>query len=310
VEEAIAVAFSQDANAVREAAMLTGDSGAAAILAQRGALHEAQPVLFAPIKVMLASPEESGEDIWERLAQGSAGGPPARPSASIWLEDKYDGIRAQLHRSHERAEIFTRDLKRITEQFPEVISAARSMKDDVILDGEIIAYAEDRKLTFHDLQKRLGRRDQGDLFISSDITVRFVAFDILWQNGAGLLHEPLETRRAHLERLELPPLIQRIAISSAGSAAEIESAFHAARRVGNEGLIAKDRLSPYTPGRRGKTWLKLKKAFSTLDVVVVKAEQGHGKRSHVLSDYTFAVRDEESGALKVIGKAYSGLTDV
>ena len=195
-------------------------------------------------------------------------------------------------------EIFTRDLKRITEQFPEVVAAARSMKDEVILDGEIIAYAEDKKLTFHDLQKRLGRRDQGDLFISSDITVRFVAFDILWQDGTGLLHEPLETRRAHLERLDLPPLLQRIAISSAGSAAEIESAFHAARRAGNEGLIAKDRHSPYTPGRRGKTWLKLKKAFSTLDVVVVKAEQGHGKRSHVLSDYTFAVRDEESGALQ------------
>jgi DNA ligase-1 len=321
VEEAVALAFSQNADAVREAAMLAGDTGSAAVLAQRGALHEAQPALFAPIKVMLASPEESAEDIWERLAQGSAGVPPvsvlnaagapaALPPASIWLEDKYDGIRAQLHRSHDRAEIFTRDLKRITEQFPEIISAARLMKDEVILDGEIIAYAEDRKLTFHDLQKRLGRRDQGDLFISSDITVRFVAFDILWHGGAGLLHEPLETRRAHLERIELPPLIQRITISSAGSAAEIESAFHAARRVGNEGLIAKDRHSPYTPGRRGKTWLKLKKAFSTLDVVVVKAEQGHGKRSHVLSDYTFAVRDEMSGALKIIGKAYSGLTDV
>jgi DNA ligase-1 len=284
-------------------------------------LHEAQPALFAPIKVMLASPEESAEHIWERLAQGSddippssasnaAGETPALPPASIWLEDKYDGIRAQLHRSHDRAEIFTRDLKRITEQFPEIVSSALSMKDEVILDGEIIAYAEDRKLTFHDLQKRLGRRDQGDLFISSDITVRFVAFDMLWHDGTGLLHEPLETRRAHLERLDLPPLIQRIAISSAGSSAEIESAFHAARRAGNEGLIAKDRHSPYTPGRRGKTWLKLKKTFSTLDVVVVKAEQGHGKRSHVLSDYTFAVRDEASGALKVIGKAYSGLTDV
>jgi DNA ligase-1 len=103
-------------------------------------------------------------------------------------------------------------------------------------------------------------------------------------------------------------LLERIAVHQATSPEEIESAFMAARRAGNEGLIAKDQYSHYSPGRRGKAWLKLKKAFSTLDVVVVKAEQGHGKRSHVLSDYTFAVRDE-LGTLRTIGKSYSGLTD-
>lgn len=317
VEEAVAKAFAQDADAVREAAMLTGDTGNAAVLAKQGILGEAQPALFVPIKVMLASPEETAEDIWERLtapakdASDPESPPLTRlPSSEIWLEDKFDGIRAQLHRSHDRVEIFTRDLKCITGQFPEIARAAAGMKGEIILDGEIIAYAEDKKLTFHDLQKRLGRRDQGDLFISSDITVRYVVFDLLWHNGTGLLRTPLEERRLHLEQLALPSGLQRIAVSRVGSAAEVESAFHAARRAGNEGLIAKDHLSLYTPGRRGKTWLKLKKAFSTLDVVVVKAEQGHGKRSHVLSDYTFAVRDEASGALKVVGKAYSGLTDV
>jgi DNA ligase-1 len=90
----------------------------------------------------------------------------------------------------------------------------------------------------------------------------------------------------------------------------VEACFLAARKRGNEGLIAKDPRSPYQPGRRGKAWLKLKKAFATLDVVVVKVEQGHGKRSHVLSDYTFAVKDEADGTLKVIGKAYSGLSDL
>jgi DNA ligase-1 len=337
VDEAVALAFSQDPQALREAAMLTGDSGSAAVLAQRGRLDDAQPALFVPIKVMLASPEETSEAIWERLTEEpketkkgkegaleapaasstrsfspsfvSFGNPPGN-APSVWLEDKFDGIRAQLHRAKGRAEIFTRDLKRITDQFPEIATAALSMDDDVILDGEIIAWAENKKLTFHDLQKRLGRRDQGDLFISSDITVKYVVFDILWHNGAGLLRETLETRRQHLEGLQLPANLQRIIVHSAGSAAEIESAFHAARRAGNEGLIAKDRNSLYTPGRRGKTWLKLKKAFTTLDVVVVKAEQGHGKRSHVLSDYTFAVRDEATDTLKVIGKAYSGLTDV
>lgn len=333
VEEAVAKAFSEEPSAVREAAMLTGDSGSAATLAQRHVLHEAQPALFVPIKVMLASPEETAEDIWQRLTappeeeesiSEDTGAPVPAPVAilpslskktqgsepSVWLEDKFDGIRAQLHQSQGRAEIFTRDLKRVTDQFPEIAKAAATMKDEIILDGEIIAYAEDKKLTFHDLQKRLGRRDQGDLFITSDITVRYVAFDILWRNGTGLLREPLETRRKQLEKVTFPGGFQRIAVSMVNSADEVEDAFHMARRAGNEGLIAKDPHSLYTPGRRGKTWLKLKKAFSTLDVVVVKAEQGHGKRSHVLSDYTFAVRDEDSGALKVIGKAYSGLTDV
>ena len=138
--------------------------------------------------------------------------------------------------------------------------------------------------------------------------MRYVAFDLLWQNGVSLLDRPLQERRAALETLALPEPLGRIEVVQADSAEAIEAAFHAARRRGNEGLIAKDAQSAYRPGRRGKAWLKLKKAFATLDVVVVKAEQGHGKRSQVLSDYTFAVRDE-AGALRVIGKAYSGLTD-
>lgn len=303
VEEAVAKAFDQEAELIREAAMLTGDIGQAATLARRNALTEAQPSVFTPIKVMLASPEETAEDIWKRLTSAAESG------GSVWLEDKFDGIRAQLHVSSGRVEIFSRDLNRITHQFPEIVTQAAAITGSAILDGEIIAFAENKKLTFHDLQRRLGRKTQGDLFIPSDITVKYVIFDILWRDGVSLLRESLEARRRHLDAIKLPKLLERIALLEANSPEETESAFHAARRNGNEGLIAKDRHSPYTPGRRGKTWLKLKKAFSTLDVVVVKAEQGHGKRSHVLSDYTFAVRDEASGELKVIGKAYSGLTD-
>ncbi|HEY1081642.1 MAG TPA: ATP-dependent DNA ligase [Prosthecobacter sp.] len=301
IEEAVASAFDQKADDVREAAMLSGDIGHAAVLARRAALQEAKPRPFVPLKVMLASPEETASDIWERLAdqEGRSG---------VWLEDKYDGIRAQLHATQGRVEIYTRDLKPIGLQFPEVSRAAQALENEVILDGEIIAYAEDKKLSFFDLQKRLGRRDQADLFLPSDITVRYVVFDLLWKNGTSLLALPLEERRKLLEALPLPPGMALIDVRQAGSEADIEAAFMAARRRNNEGLIAKDPASPYSPGRRGKSWLKLKKAFATLDVVVVKAEQGHGKRSHVLSDYTFAVRDEH-GTLRTIGKAYSGLTD-
>lgn len=310
VEEAVATAFDQEAEAVREAAMLTGDLGQAAVLARAGRLQEAAPRLFVPIKVMLASPEESAEAIWQRLAgeDPPTGQPPDAAGPRVWLEDKFDGIRAQLHAGPGRAELFSRDLKPVGTQFPELLAAAADLQDSVILDGELIAEAADRRLSFFDLQKRLGRRDQGDLFLPSDIRVRYVAFDLLWQNGVSLLDRPLQERRAALEALHLPEPLGRIEVVQAGSAEAIEAAFHAARRRGNEGLIAKDPCSAYRPGRRGKAWLKLKKAFATLDVVVVKAEQGHGKRSQVLSDYTFAVRDE-AGALRVIGKAYSGLTD-
>jgi len=301
VEEAVAAASEQSADEVREAAMLCGDIGRAAILAKRDRLHEAVPRPMVPVKIMLASPEETAADIWQRLAVAESEG--------VWLEDKFDGIRAQLHRTHEGVEIYTRDLKPISVQFPEIAQTARSLNGEVILDGEIIAYAEDKKLSFFDLQKRLGRRDQADLFMPSDITVRYVVFDLLWKDGRSLLEQPLTERRKELEGLALPAGIVLIDVQRAASDVEIEAAFMAARRRNNEGLIAKDPTSAYTPGRRGKSWLKLKKAFATLDVVVVKAEQGHGKRSHVLSDYTFAVRDEQ-GSLRVIGKAYSGLTDV
>lgn len=323
IEEAIAAAFEQDADTVREAAMLCGDIGRAAVLAKQGRVQEAQPRAFVPIKVMLASPEETAADIWERMISPQRTPRNTQDSSSVsfvplcdlcgeirnlWLEDKFDGIRAQLHRTADRVEIFTRDLKPIGLQFPEVLRAAASLADEVILDGEIIAYAEDKKLSFFDLQKRLGRRDQADLFLPSDVSVHYVVFDLLWRNGESLLEQSLQQRRAQLEQITMPEGMSLIEVQQVSSVEAIEAAFMAARRRGNEGLIAKDAASTYSPGRRGKSWLKLKKAFATVDVVVVKAEQGHGKRSHVLSDYTFAVRDD-AGALRVIGKAYSGLTD-
>jgi len=137
-----------------------------------------------------------------------------------------------------------------------------------------------------------------------------VVFDLLWLNGKGLLNEPLAERRRRLESLAPWPASLRLAqITPAGSIQEIEAAFETARARGNEGLMIKDPESFYCPGRRGLAWLKLKKAFATLDCVVIGAEYGHGKRNQVLSDYTFAVRDEKTGELKTIGKAYTGLTD-
>jgi len=306
VDEAIARAFDAQLDDVKEANMLLGDIGRAAILAKQGELNRAELSLFRPIKCMLASPEPTAEAIWARFIEESSGG-------VVYIEDKFDGIRAQVHRDSTRVEIFSRDLKRITDQFPEIAEHACVFSADVILDGEIIAFDEGRRLTFFDLQKRLGRKNEtADLFAvaSADVPVVFVAFDLLFLDGRSLLKTPLQDRRELLRALKLAPQFQVSEVASANSAGAIEREFKNARLRSNEGLMIKDPESFYSPGRRGMFWFKLKKELATLDVVVVAAELGHGKRNHVLSDYTFAVRDESTDELLPIGKAYSGLTDL
>jgi len=309
VEEAISRAFEVELEQVKEANMLLGDIGATALLASQKQLDRAELSIFRPIKCMLATPEPTAEAIWERFSDGAQ----AQTATTVFVEDKFDGIRAQLHRNSKRAEIYSRDLRRITDQFPELAEQARKFDVDLILDGEIVAFEQGRKLTFFDLQKRLGRKTDGaDLFAaaSADVPVAFIAFDLLWLNGRSLLKTVLQERRELLRDLKLPAQFQIAEVFAAHSAAEIEERFQQARRRLNEGLMVKDPNSFYTPGARGRFWFKLKKELATLDVVVVGAEFGHGKRNKVLSDYTFAVRDETSGELLPIGKAYSGLTDV
>ena len=300
LEEAVAAAFAQEGQAVREAHMLLGDLGEVAALARAGELGKAKLTPFVPVKVMLASPEETAEDLVARLG-----------TAPMWLEHKYDGIRAQLHKQGDEVSLFSRDLRNLDEEFPELLEDVRALPHDFILDGELMAYAAGKKLTFFDLQKRLGRtKGQGDLFLGASIPIRFVVFDLLYFEGVDLLKKPLEERRGVLEQLERSAMLNLIEVERGESAEEINAAFKRAKMAGNEGLIAKDPASLYSPGRRGKSWLKLKKAMPTLDCVVVKAQQGHGRRAEVLSDYTFAVRDKVSGELRTIGKAYSGLTDL
>jgi DNA ligase-1 len=331
VEEAVARAFKVAADDVRRANLLLGNIGATAELARQNALASATVVSFRPIKFMLASAEATAADIWRRahatvaaaVSRRQKHDPGTRENAALpvpangglttaaplWLEDKYDGIRCQLHKVGSRVALYSRDLKDITATFPELASAARALDADVILDGEILAMRGEQVLPFADLQKRLGRRE-GDLFLGEEIPIKFVAFDLLWRNGESHLNRPLRERRSGLEALApWPEQFHLAQITTARSVDEIETAFAAARARNNEGLMAKDPESVYLPGRRGLAWLKLKKAFATLDCVVVGAEYGHGKRKDVLSDYTFAVRDDSTGELKTIGKAYSGLTD-
>ena len=309
VEEALIISFQADDSEFRQANMLTGDLGRTAVLAKEGRLSEAMLTPLVPIRCMLASPLERNEADDTLKFADLPFSPP------FWLEPKYDGIRAQLHKVGGEVGLFSRDLRPLDGEFPELIEAAAALAGDFVLDGELIAYAEGRKLGFADLQKRLGRlRAEGDLFMESaegaaSVPLRYVAFDLLWADGESLLKAPLRLRRERLEKIPLEGMFGRIEVFRADNAGEVEAVFKSALQQDHEGLIAKELTGVYSPGRRGKSWIKLKGVMPTLDCVVTFAEQGHGRRAGVLSDYTFSVRDEASGELRVLGKAYSGLTD-
>lgn len=295
VEDAIAAAFEVRPAELRRAHQLVGDIGKLAVAARHGRLEALQVALFHPLKPMLATAEASAEAIAQRVGN------------ELWIEDKFDGIRAQAHRSEERAALYSRDLKDVSGQFPEVIAALRQLPGTLILDGELLAHREGTALPFFDLQRRLGRKELSEEVLSG-VPVALFAFDLLYQDGEALLDHPFRERRARLEALPQVPGLY-LSPLRVRRAADLETEFAVAKSRANEGLMVKAPDSPYVPGRRGMSWLKYKKPLEPLDVVVTGVEYGHGRRREVLSDYTFAVRDEASGELVNIGKAYSGLTD-
>ena len=297
VEEAIAIAFGAPSDAVSRAVMLTGDLGEAALLARAGRLDEAAPQWFVPLRSMLATPVADAAEAVARLGE------------DVWVEDKYDGIRCQLHRHGSDAALYSRDLKNISAQFPEITEAAVHLRADVMLDGEILAFHDGRVMPFHALQTRLGRVSP-DAEVMAEVPVIYVAWDVLRVDDEVLIDHPLRERRARLEALTVPHPLALAHLERVHGEAEIDRRFEDARARLNEGLLLKQPESPYTPGRRGLNWLKLKRPLDTLDVVVVGAEWGHGKRRGVLSDVTFAVRVDDTEELATIGKAYTGLTDV
>jgi DNA ligase-1 len=333
VEEAIAKAYGgMQAGALEEvqrANMLLGDIGETLRLAVDGKLGEAKMRLFHPLGFMLASPIESAEEGLSYFTEAA-------------VEDKYDGIRAQAHVSDGEVKFFSRTRDEITESFPELSDALAGLPQDAILDGEIVAWeAPGRARPFNVLQQRLGRKKVSEKMLR-EIPVAYLVFDVLYADGELLIDRPLRERGRILDEVlaaerktthhrgtesqrktgqgrlifkdegyETPRAAQilRAPVFRATSPSELEELFAAAQARGNEGLMIKDLNSAYTPGKRGKSWLKMKRELATLDVVVTAVEFGHGKRVGVLSDYTFAVWDTNKDKLVNIGKAYSGLTD-
>ena len=297
VEAAIAAAFGLPVTQVKRVHLITGDIGETAVRCKRGQLDTTSVTLFQPVRFMLASPVETAAEAFERMG-----------ADKVWTEEKYDGVRCQLHHAEGRVELFSRDLKETTGAFPELAESAPNLGHAVLFDGEVLAHRDGKVLRFFELQHRLGRK-KVTAELRREVPVVLVIFDLLHLDGRSLLDEPLKTRRQLLEGLgvEHPFLLARL--EEATSPDDLDRIFADTRERGHEGLMVKDPMSPYTPGRRGLAWLKLKRPLATLDVVVTAVEWGHGKRKGVLSDYTFAVKDTKTGRLVNVGKAYSGLTD-
>jgi DNA ligase-1 len=298
VEDSIARAFARPLSDVSQANMLLGDIGETAVRARRGDLSGIGMRLFHPLKFMLATAAADLSDIARTMPD------------QFFVEDKFDGIRAQAHVANGRLAIYSRTMDEITHRFPELQVPLTELPSDAIIDGEIITARGDLILPFSDLQKRLGRKTVGAELLASTPVV-FVAYDLFYAGGRILIDEPLSERRRRLEELITSQGTLRLSIAKrANNVAMLDAEFDAARSRGNEGLMIKDPGSSYKPGKRGREWLKLKRAIATLDVVVTAAEVGQGKRRNLLSDYTFAVRrSEHDPELLNVGKAYSGLTD-
>jgi DNA ligase-1 len=299
LEDAIAKAFGRGREAVARANMLTGDVGEAALRAKHGSLEEPTLTHFAPIGMMLATPVLDLAEVERRFP------------APYVVEDKYDGVRAQVHKAGDRIELYSRTLDRVTKRYPELHDVLAAIPGSFVLDAEVLAFDGERAVPFTRFQTRLGRKDvSGEL--RTKLPASLVVFDILERDGRSLLDEPLAERQRVLRAIPFaaPILLARQAtfdVTGEELIAALDREFLASRERGNEGLMVKDPRSPYRPGRRGMEWLKVKRALRTLDVVVTAVEWGHGKRRGVLSDYTFAIRDGDR--LRNVGKAYSGLTD-
>ena len=312
VEIAISKVFRQDLKDLRNAMLVSGDISKVVLLAKRNLLHTTLIEPLTPISYMLADVMFAAEEIINYYQK------------PLICEFKYDGIRAQMHKSGQQIRLFSRKLSDITNAFPELASAAWDTKllsskslseiEDFILDGEVMAFQNGKPLHFQELQKRIHKKNLTER-IMAETPLVYVVFDIMYLNGKSLIKKSIKERKQILSNMSFKEPIVSSIYKLVNSEEDIIAMFEKSRDIGHEGLVLKDPDSHYHPGKRGKYWVKLKKELDTIDAVIVIAEYGHGKRAGVLSDYTFAVRDDEKdnnngvSKLRTIGKAYSGLTD-
>ena len=297
LEGTIAKAFDIPLNLVQRANMLLSDIGEVAVAARKGkkAIEQVQFRPFRPIRVMLA---EKAENIESALAYHQG---------ELSVEIKLDGARAQAHKVDQTVKLFSRRLDDISEAFPNICQTLQSLKSNIVLDGELVGILEGQKVFFQDFSRRL-RRKYAVSEYSKTIPAKYFVFDLLWKDGESLLdHTYLERRTLLEETIPNSEFVEIVPSHQIKSAQEGNHLLEQAIAQGLEGLMLKANHSRYLAASRGKHWFKLKKVFAELDLVIVSAEYGHGKRTGLLSDYYLAARDEDG--FTVVGKTFKGLTD-
>ncbi len=295
VRDAIAQAFSQDASKVERAYNLTNDIGLVAVNARKGTLADLSVLINHPIKMMLA---QVGEGISASMQElGSAA-----------IEWKYDGARVQIHKDGKRVRIFSRRLEDVTRSLPEIVRLAQEVRaDKAILDGEVVAIGKDsRPLAFQEILKRFRRKYNVEKQ-AKETPLHLFLFDLIYLDGQSTVDLPLTRRRELLEGIADPSILADQVISD--SVQRAEEIYHQALEKGHEGLILKNSMSVYAPGKRGKNWLKIKPVMETLDLAVIGAKWGEGRRASFLGSYRLACLDEATSKLQDIGWVATGLTD-
>ena len=300
MEQAVSKAYDVPLQKVQYASMVLGDIGeVAAVLKTQGlvGLEKAGFSVFSPVKLMLA---QTAQTVAEALTEH--GGKTA-------LEYKYDGARVQIHKQNGKVQIFSRRLSNVTESLPEIVESIKRniTAQSGIVEGEVVALdSAGFPIAFQHLMRRFKRtRDVAD--IAQRIPLTLYLFDVLYLNGDQLITKPYTERRKILSENA-----GKISLSKQIITSELETAegfLKEATAAGHEGLVAKELDSPYTPGRRGKKWLKIKTVLETLDLVITAAEYGYGRRKSWLSDYYLAARDPATGEFLELGKTFKGLTD-
>ena len=298
--EAISQAYDVASSLTRRAWSFSGDLGEVAkVAATKGKEGVAgmSVILFRPVRPMLASPAESVEEVIEQTDD------------NLSWELKLDGARVQIHKRGKTVRIFSRRLNDVTESLPEIVRivADEITVHDCVLDGEVVAVdTRGTPYPFQVVMRRFGRTREVDE-IAEEVNISLYIFDILFKDGEMRVDEPYSERRRLLHK-HVPQeyVVENLITGSPEVAGEF---FQRSRSLGHEGLVAKRVSSAYVPGVRGKLWFKIKHLLDTLDLVIIAAEWGHGRRSKWLSDYHLAVRNEETGEFVMVGKTFKGLTD-
>ncbi len=300
MEQALAKAFQLPLKSVQEASMIAGDIGQVAAIARmegKEGLSNLGFQIFRPVKLMLA---QVADDVTQALKEHEG---------KTAFEYKYDGARVQIHKSGDKVRIFSRRLTDVTDSLPEIVNVAGENigAKDAILEGEVVAVdSSGYPVPFQHLMRRF-KRVHAVEDAAEKIPVKLYLFDILFVDGRSLISIPYVQRRRILsENVKEIPLTSQIVTESVE---EAERFLEEAMNAGHEGLMAKEPNSLYTPGIRGKRWLKIKPVLEPLDLVIVGAEYGYGRRHDWLSDYYLAARDTESGEFLMVGKTFKGLTD-